>query len=389
MKGFAVGAIAIVVVAIVAVIFLMHYTQFGAVSTGNVILSLTDPANVPSGTQNLSITYSAISVHTIGSNTSGWTNLSASGGVDLLSLSNSSIVLASTSIPNGTKINMLAFNVSNAQITINNTVYKVILPSNRIIAHINSTQSINGTVKVLLDLSPTVVTIVTANSTVFIMVPSIRAVIIPNPSKIIRTPGAKASLDLRDKAELEDITPNISISAVHLATANNITNLQVTVKDNSNTSVLIRHVQLFGNQSVVLPKFNYTIGDGNFSETQHSNITPSDLSATVNGTTRVFNSTERESELINIGRDFAEMKTITFFAGSNGTLYLPYLQCMVHPVVGGENEGPTPVSSVCPAYVNYSNFLQGYSLNAGQSETFLFNGLLVMGQGNHPIYIVP
>ena len=277
MKGFAVGAIAIVVVAIVAVVFLIHYIQFGAVSTGNVILSLTDPANVPSGTQNLSITYSAISVHTIGSNTSGWTNLSASGGVDLLSLSNSSIVLASTSIPNGTKINMLAFNVSNAQITINNTVYKVILPSNRIIAHINSTQSINGTVKVLLDLSPTVVTIVTANSTVFIMVPSIRAVIIPNPSQIIRTPGAKASLDLRDKAELEDITPNISISAVHLATANNITNLQVTVKDNSNTSVLIRHVQLFGNQSVVLPKFNYTIGDGNFSETQHGNINPSDL----------------------------------------------------------------------------------------------------------------
>ncbi len=409
MKTAHAAGILVIVIAVVAVAVFFLYTPSGA--QNNVVVSLTDPANVPSGTQSLNITYSSLSVHTIGVNTSGWTNFSNTGSVNLLTLANSSITLGSFSAPNGTLINLVKFNVSSASIAINNTIYPVTLPSGQIVAHINGTKIVNGTAKVLMDLSPTIVTIVTANSTIFIMVPSIRAVLVPHPVSVDITPGAIAQLHSQDRIRLEDITPNISITSASISNLNNITTLHVTVKDNSNTSVVLRHVLVLGNESLNLPKFNITgvregyrgSIEGGVSIGQPSGITISARgysSDFTNGTNQTSgnhsnetigatNETEIENEFINMGQNIARMRTLTFQINSNGTLFIPYLQCTQQIGGNGEDIGPTPAHSVCPAYVNYSAFRTGFVLNSNQSVTLTFTGSLVLGEGNYQVNVVP
>ena len=395
MKSTFLAGIAIVIV-VIAVSALFLYTS--SKQSGNVLLSLTDPANVPFGTQSLNITYSGLAVHTTNSNTSSWINLSNSGTVDLLSLVNSSLTLGVLSLLNGTKINLVQFNVSSANIEINNTIYKVTLPNSKIIAHINGLGTVNGTVRVLMDLSPTVITVVTANSTLFIMVPSIRAVIVPHPINVQITPGVEIPLHEQDKAELADITPNISITSASLSNLNNVTSLHVTVKDNSNVSVILRQVIIFGNQSINLPKYNITNvnGENKGNVSSHIIITPSDLSVnstvvpnkTINENGGI-NETEIEKEVENLGKTLAFMRTVTLLAGANGSLYLPFLKCSPATGNGGEDIGSSPAKSVCPENVNYSGFNKGYTLNANQTATLSFAGSLITGEGNYQINIIP
>ncbi|MCL4391241.1 MAG: DUF4382 domain-containing protein [Candidatus Parvarchaeota archaeon] len=393
MKSASAAVLIIVIVAAIILFFAYNLTKTPA---GNVLLSLTDPANVPFGTQSLNITYSNLAVHTISANGSGWTNLSTAGSVNLLSLQNSSLTLGSFLASNGTRINIVKFNVSVASIEINNTIYPVTLPSRQIIAGINGSETVNGTTRVLLDLSPTVITIVTANSTIFIMVPSVRAVIIPHSVNVERTPGVKIPLQKQDKDKLEDVAFNISITSASLSSIGNVTNLQVTVKDNSNTSVSLKHVMLFGNQSINLPKYNITnVREGFGGENKIRNtsgILPSDLNANISNQTHngsAVNETEIEKEIIDIGKNIAGMRMITLQVSPNGSLFLPYLRCSQRAAGADDNEqGPTPLKSLCPAFVNYSSFEKGYVLNPGNSVTLAFSGSLVMGEGNYQINIV-
>ena len=408
-----VGIALAVIVTVVVVLFVVSYKLGSSPTTstspyGNVLLSLTDPANVPAGTQSLVINYNSLSVHTSGANGSGWTYLNASGSdINLLSLQNSSVVLDSFSLPNGTSINMIRFNVSKAVITINNTQYLVTLPSNQITAHINGSQVVNGTVRVLLDLAPTVITIVTANSTVFIMVPSVKAVIVPKPVSVIRTRGAVVNLSERERVDLADITPNITITSASLSTLNNLTSLQITVKDNSNASVLLRHVSLFGNESVSIPRINVTnireIGHGEINVTERGNVTSAPIlraNVTTSAILKTYDDvvptdvaagSHTKSELLNVGKDLVHMGMINFLVGVNGTLFLPFLNCVSATAVGSEGEtvGASPDRSACPELVNYSDFNKGYILGAGQSATLSFNGSISLGQNTFHVKIVP
>ena len=408
--AYVVGGVAAVIVAVVALAVLFLYSPGSA--HDNIMISLTDPANVPYGTQSLNITYSSLSVHTIGANTSGWVSLSNTGSVNLLTLANSSITLGSFSAPNGTLINLVKFNISSVSMKINNTVYPVTLPSGQIVAHINSTAVVNGTAKLLLDLSPTIITIVTANSTIFVMVPSVRAVLVPHPVSVATKPGTRVQLQERDKEMLTDITPNISITSAYLSSLNNVTSFYVTVKDNSNTSVILKHILILGNESVNLPKFNITgiregyktnIGDGNGTSQESSaglklpvqrpsidSISGANQTFInhSNGTSGVINETEIENEFINLGQDLVRMRTISLQISQNGTLFVPYLQCTQQNGGAGEDVGPTPAHAVCPTYVNYSALKTGFVLNPNSSAKLSFTGSLILGEGNYQVNLV-
>ena len=366
----AIAAIGIILV-IVALIFYFRSYQIPASSSNNVIISLTDPANVPYGTQSLNIAYSSLSIHTINRNSSGWVNTSTSGQVNLLSLVNSSITLSSLSLSNNTEIDMLKLNVSSASITINNTVYPVILPSNQLTVNVNGTRIVNGTVKVLIDLSPTIITVVTANSTIFIMVPSLKAIIVPHPSNTNKKVGVISKLSDKDKAELDDITPKISIATSSLITKNNITTFSVTVNDNSNRSVLIKHILIFGNESVYVTKFGKIIRSGDNKES--IDISNNSSKHSINASLEVV-----ENKSIGIGEDLAFMRTINFLVSTNGTLYLPYLKCT-------SNQNNNDNGDKCVGETEYSDFEKGFTINPGQNFTFTFNGTIVVGNGNYLI----
>ncbi len=351
-------AVVLIVLAVVGVIyFYLAYPQ----TQNNVFISLIDPPNVPHGTQSLNITYSSVMVHTISGNSSAWVSAPGSGTLNLLSLINVSVVLGSLYVPNGSKINMIRFNVTSASIELNNTVYPVTLPNAQITAKVTTNTSVNGTTNLITELSPTVITVFTANSTVFIMVPSVRAVSVGNSKLRGATIGSEHGLDIKELHALRNNIANISISNTSLSSVSNITHLSVTVKDNSNQSIIIRHITLFGNQLISVD--NISVGpSGNISREDRGGFGTANSSGYDSGYNNTYTSGEYESEIDHQGILQASFKTINFLVAQNGTLFLPAL--------GSNFEG------------------EGYTLAAGQSFTFNFNGRISLGENHVSVNLV-
>jgi len=218
-------------------------------ATGLLTFQLIDPPQVPNNTQALVITYSSLSAHVLLANgTSEWVSSSNTGSVNLLSLVNISQVIGSVNIPKNSTVDMVKFNITSATITIDNKTYNVTVPSQQIIVHVSNTQRVNGTASALIDITPVVASIYTNNSVIFVLVPSLRAVVVPGSTSA--TVGAKVAINYTERHELESIKPNITISSISLSESNNITLFKVSVVNNANTSVRIKHVLLFGNESI-------------------------------------------------------------------------------------------------------------------------------------------
>ena len=131
------------------------------------------------------------------------------------------------------------------------------VPSGSVTAHMTGNGKANASVGTLLDFTPTIVSIFTANATTFVMVPSVRAVAIGNQSRSQSLHiGERESLNASTRAHLDDAMPNVSITAASLSASGNTTSLSVTVKDNSNMSVDLRHVLIYGNESIFVVPVN-------------------------------------------------------------------------------------------------------------------------------------
>ena len=338
-------AAAVVVIIAIAVIAYVYTTT----PSNNLFISLTDPANVPVGTQSLNVTYSSLMVHTTSGNASGWINVPGRGTLDLLMLYNFTTLLGSVHVANGTIVNMVRFNVTSASIALNNTDYPVTLPSSQITVPVLGANIVNGTQNLLTDLAPTVVTVITANSTVFIMVPSVKAVLIGSSTAISgRAIGSREALAKTERSRLNDITPNISISSASLSSLNNVTNFSVTVADNSNQSVRIKHIMITGNQSVFSNRTT-PLPDSISTEQKTYDNNRSVISPGPGNNRSNPETPEIEHEA----------STFNFLVGTNGSLFLPSLE---------------------------SNFEgEGYNLSAGQSFTFKFSGKLGFGE-NHVVF---
>jgi biotin operon repressor len=243
-------AIVGVVILIGAAFVLLASPNIFANGTQQIPIQLTDPPVVPSGTQALMMGYSSVQVHTTGdSNSTGWINASGSGTLNLMSLINESQVIGSAGLTANASINLVRFNVTSATIVVNGTSYNVTVPSGRVTARISGDSMLNGSSSVLLDMSPVVATIYTNTSTVFVLVPSIKAVVVPKTG-ISTQIGSKAQLSTGSRSSLDAARPNISISSAVLDVNLNGTYLAVTVTNNANSSIVLRHVLLTGNESV-------------------------------------------------------------------------------------------------------------------------------------------
>ncbi len=216
-------------------------------SNGTVALMLTDPAQVPSGTTALNVTFSGARLHETGAtNSSGFVNINASGTIDLLSLLNVSQTLGIASLNKTKSYDSIILNVSSSTITINGTTYNVTLPSNKLDVHVSNVNATSGAV--LVDLSPTIVQIISTNQTMFVMVPSVKAVIVgsSNVNSTVVKVGARARLNANIHSKLSLATPKIAITSASLSEEANHTDFSVTVKNSGNSTAYVNHILLFG-----------------------------------------------------------------------------------------------------------------------------------------------
>ena len=245
--------IGIVVILLIAVVILILPPSSSAKQSGLVALQITDPAQVPAGASALVIAYSSLAVQLSNAgNESGWVSASGSGSINLLAVLNLSQTIGTVSVPANASIEMVRFNVTSASITINGTIHNVTVPSGAVTAHIIGRTTLNSNSSVLVDLSPVVASIITNTSTVFVLVPSVRAVVIGGGSnQATLHVGARASLTENDTIELERTRPNVSITAASLSVSSgNVTHFSITLRDSSNSSVVIKHVGFKGNLNV-------------------------------------------------------------------------------------------------------------------------------------------
>src|SRR5579872_2912374 len=129
------------------------------------ILELTDPPIVPTGTTSLNLTYSAIYITTLGPDQNSPQAISIVPGenfnsVDLLTLENVSQTMGTSNLKDGSQVLAVSFLVSKIYIEINQSKYPVTLATggNSLVVSMNNPQEINSSREaLLLQFNPTII----------------------------------------------------------------------------------------------------------------------------------------------------------------------------------------------------------------------------------------
>ncbi len=230
-------------------------------SQGTIVMSLTDPPEVPPGTSALVLTYTGIKIHETGaSNTTGFINVTTSGSVNLLSLTNVSQIVAVAKVPANVSFDSVIFTGASAAITISNSTFNVTVPGSQLqIKIIGTLNSSNGSL--LIDLTPSVVQIyggTNASQNVFVMVPFAKAMVLGRVSvNGHATVGARTDINASEHVKLENNSANISISSVSLSEQANSMAVSIVVKNNENSSITLKHLFLRG---MLATTFNGVVG---------------------------------------------------------------------------------------------------------------------------------
>jgi hypothetical protein len=250
-------AFAAIACALVA-LFALSYVYAGHASSGTtyVPVSITDPPIVPSGTQALYINYTSVSVHATYDGKSEWIPLNTSGRLELMSLINESQVIGEVGIASNSTIDQAEFNISSASITVDNVTYPVTVTKRQIVATVINGKEINDTSGVLLDFSPVVTPVYFENATKFVMDPSLRAAMIPGFGSGMQVqPGSGQQFPLQRKYSdlFKGNDANLTIANASMNSAENETSLDITLKNNGNSSVTVVGAILMGDVSPYLP----------------------------------------------------------------------------------------------------------------------------------------
>lgn len=256
--GMIVGLV-IAAIALTLIIALYLKSPVSLSTTGSLPISLTDPPQVPSGTTALIIDYSSVKagIYAHKSDTLTWVNASGAGSLNLLTLINLSQVIATANLPANTTLKRISFNITAAHIIINGTTYNVTLPSSRFSVGISNNSLLNGSQEALIDFSPTIVVFYTPNATLFVMVPSVRAILARRLNTLIRV-GSIERLNAVRIAVLRGLTPGTVISSASAAVNGNASTIALTVHNEGNTTAILRQAYLYGNFSVSIAPFAHT-----------------------------------------------------------------------------------------------------------------------------------
>jgi hypothetical protein len=155
----------------------------GSGGSGTLAVLMTDPPTVPDGVTAVYINYTDIEVHIADAgNQTGWTTLTTSGEINLMSIVNESQTVAATNITSG-KFNGLRFNVTSATVTFNGANYTADLVYQEHTLYVWIPGGIfitNGqTTGAMIDLSPTVLLVGTTTDPTFAFIPAATGYTLP------------------------------------------------------------------------------------------------------------------------------------------------------------------------------------------------------------------
>jgi DNA-binding transcriptional ArsR family regulator len=431
-KGFtrerrmAIGAVAVFIIASLAVLgYLSFYS--GTQKMASVGISITDPPKVPAGTQTLYINYSELSIGSVYEGISNWTSVDAAGRIDLMSLINYSQVIGGVEIRQGSSITAIMFNISSANITIDNATYPVQILKDHLTADVENKVTVDNSTNMLLDFSPVVVSAEEQNSTVFELIPSVQAVIAsPNGTAYSRNRslgplpvGAKYPLSPGCGGLFANFSKNVSITNSTFEISQNSISLYIQISNDGTTNVTILGVFLsheqFGNGSGPANNaigYNYTNGPGSMIAVWQRNRTQpaggtmpyggdaghrirpyeqsgSNLSINESEIDSMFNSSGSNYTRINLSQP---VNNIFIFGHGRANGNLPVVPLGSAPFIqgigGGLNfivstNGTLMLPNPLP-YYNAGNGGQppepGYVLTGGSSRTFIYSGNFSFGR---------
>lgn len=231
-------------------------SSIGAPSS-TLVIQLTDPPQVPPLTTSLEMNYSSISI--LAAEPSGTPDIvstatvkiTPNGGsatVDLLKLQNLSQTMATASLPNGSVIYSVTFNVTSITIDVNGTTSPVTFASgsSSLRVTISNPSSITGTNVALLQLNPVVVD--TANG--YQMIPSAVGVLQHDHGQGESQVGSQHKLTSEDQGNLTRAAGNATINLVSLSVLGNQTTMTVQVNNTGNVSIVVNGIGVHGNFTV-------------------------------------------------------------------------------------------------------------------------------------------
>ena len=368
-----------ILVLVVLVAIGLLYTRLGRSSTTTINYQpvfLTDPPSVPAGTSALIINYSLLRVHFSNGADSGWVQAPyGNGSINLLNIINSSQLMGIAVVPvvvQNATIDEVRFDIFSASITVNGTTTNVIVPNREVTVRIVGRNELNATTGVIIDLSPTIITVYNNSSVGFVLVPSVRGIVVSNNTlhaHLNLRVGEKIGIGGAEKAEIERARPNITITSASLSTVGNSTRLSVTVRDNSNQSVVLHDVILFGNEDVHITPFNgiNSTARGSFGLGIAGSLISSRWGIGT-GQNASFNATAHtDAEVhgaLGVGIVAQSLRTLNFLVTRNGTLVMPRTVVAVDSIL------------------QQGGGFGGYNLSTGATATFIFNGPISYGFGH-------
>lgn len=368
MTGIALILLAVLVIAIGG---LLSSSSAGKPAKGSdLFVQLTDPAQLPTGTQSVNISYSSIQLQLANGAGTEWLGSAANGTANLLGLVNRSKVIASFDVALNSTINKVRIYISRANITINGTEYPLAIPNGTILANV-SNKALNGSESILLDLRPAILDVFSANSASFAMVPSVSSISLPSNATLAVNKTFAVGNTLLNK--LQESIPNVSISDASVASQGNITSISFAVKDNSNASVTLTHLILYGNLSANLTLETLNVEQipmvGNLNVSGFINSTSSAISNAIsslnkNITIKLPNLTSLNTSVLNVGNsisnDINNVKSFFNFSSVNS----------IGPSLGGIANGTLNGAGKLGSSLNISdheNLLTGIIANMTNS----------------------
>ncbi len=228
---------------------------------GTVIVALTDPAVVPGGVTALFIQYSDVQLHMRGvGNSSGYVDTEARGIVDVLALQNSTETILREYVNGTGGFDSITMNISNATVIMDGKPYPIHIYNSSL--YIPIAGRLNATSPVaLIDIAAAVMQAHYGNTTAYAMDLGAAATSKSGMSvnSVTLMEGVRLRASPQTLSALAGVRRTLSIYRASIRQAGNITHISVSVTNNGNRTVYVRHVILSGYMMAALPAGSYNI----------------------------------------------------------------------------------------------------------------------------------
>ena len=224
-----IGVAAIAIVILVYIFILNTHT--------NVAVVITDPSNLPTNLQNLTLYYSGVSISMNGAHPH-WFNSSYGGKIDMATLINKTEVLTEFPVSSAADVREVIIWVSGVETNILGMNVTTLFEKD-----ISVNVSGGAGNAILISLSPSLIPIFTQNSTDFYFEPSAVAAL---TNYALNTTSKIQRLSNEQSLALESLTPKLYIVNGSFGVANGQQSISITVRDVSSYPATLKYVFLSG-----------------------------------------------------------------------------------------------------------------------------------------------